>query len=238
MNAIELRDFRFSFDAAQPDLFSRMNLEIPAGARVLVVGANGVGKTSLLSILAGIHLVPRESVRVLGGSPFHDLENSNQVAWVGGEFKLNLDLAVDELIQPSQERDAELLSLFGVSRGWRMHRVSEGQRRRVQLFLALRRLRDPRSVLLLDEVTAHLDVTMRSDFLAWLTRESKRGVTVMYATHIFDGLVMADQLWPTHLLWLGFDRKYHFVSDVDRLVAKENLGQLCEKWIRTNNHRS
>ena len=75
-----------------------------------------------------------------------------------------------------------------------MHQVSDGQRRRVQIFLGLIR---PFKVLLLDEVTVSLDVVVRQDLLRWLKRESEtRKATVLYATHIFDGL---DD-WPTHLL--------------------------------------
>ena len=54
-------------------------------------------------------------------------------------------------------------------------------------------------MLLLDEVTVSLDVIVRMDLLAWLKRESEeRGATVIYATHIFDGL----DGWPTHLHYL------------------------------------
>lgn len=44
-----------------------------------------------------------------------------------------------------------------------------------------------------------LDVVVRQDLLRWLRRESEtRGATILYATHIFDGL---DD-WPTHLHYL------------------------------------
>ena len=72
-----------------------------------------------------------------------------------------------------------------------MHRVSDGQRRRVQLLLGLVR---PFDILLLDEVTTCLDVIVRQDSMRWLQKETEtRGATVVYATHIFDGL---DD-WPT-----------------------------------------
>lgn len=77
-----------------------------------------------------------------------------------------------------------------------MHQVSDGQRRRVQIFLGLIR---PFKILLLDEVTVSLDVVVRQDLLRWLKTESEtRGATILYATHIFDGL---DD-WPTHLHYL------------------------------------
>ncbi|CAN0489728.1 unnamed protein product, partial [Laminaria digitata] len=74
--------------------------------------------------------------------------------------------------------------------------VSDGQRRRVQLLLGLVK---PFKILLIDEITTSLDVVVRQDLLMWLHKESvERGATIIYATHIFDGL---DD-WPTHLTYL------------------------------------
>ena len=58
----------------------------------------------------------------------------------------------------------------------------------------------PFDILLLDEVTTCLDVIVRQDLMRWLQKETEtRGATVVYATHIFDGL---DD-WPTHLHYLN-----------------------------------
>lgn len=77
-----------------------------------------------------------------------------------------------------------------------MHQISDGERRRVQLCMGLMGNWD---VLLLDEVTVDLDVLVRSELLAFLVKESEtRGATIVYATHIFDGL----QAFPTHLCHL------------------------------------
>jgi len=52
-------------------------------------------------------------------------------------------------------------------------------------------------VLLLDEITVDLDVLARSNLLTYLKKECDgRGATIIYATHIFDGL---DD-WPTHVV--------------------------------------
>lgn len=52
-------------------------------------------------------------------------------------------------------------------------------------------------VLLLDEITVDLDVLARADLMAFLKSEcEERGATIIYATHIFDGL----ESWPTHMV--------------------------------------
>ncbi|OFZ55912.1 MAG: hypothetical protein A2428_05195 [Bdellovibrionales bacterium RIFOXYC1_FULL_54_43] len=243
-DAIRIQNFYFSFESGP--LFSGLNLEISRAARVLLVGANGVGKSTLLRILAGLHMVPPESVRIFGSSPFHQMEASQETRWIGGELGLSLDIKVRELFTPAPSgtefarRESDLLELLGISKDWRMHQVSEGQRRRVQLFLGLRR---PAKVLLLDEVTAHLDVNTRSDLLEWLRRESRdHQVTILYATHIFDGLDARGgrELWPTQLVWLGFQGAHRSVSESElghQASSVGSLGVLCENWIRGSQRR-
>jgi len=81
---------------------------------------------------------------------------------------------------------------------WHMHQISDGERRRVQLVMGLMSDWD---VLLLDEVTVDLDVLVRDDLLNFLKQESEtRGATILYATHIFDGL----NAFPTHILHMRF----------------------------------
>lgn len=89
----------------------------------------------------------------------------------------------------------------------------------VQILLAL----EPTlSVTLLDEVTTGLDVLSRAELLQFLRSESEeRGVTVVYATHVLDGL--GD--FATHLAFRSPGRLRFF----DRLTAKTPLR---ERWMR------
>merc|ERR1740138_925396 len=89
-----------------------------------------------------------------------------------------------------------LVALLDMDLTWRVHQVSDGQRRRAQLLLKLLR---PSSLLLMDEVTTDLDVVSRQALLQFLREEcDERGATVVYSTHILDGL---DD-WPSHVLHL------------------------------------
>ena len=58
-------------------------------------------------------------------------------------------------------------------------------------------------VLLLDEITVDLDVVGRLDLLKFFVEECEvRGATIIYATHIFDGL----EQWITHLAYVSDGR--------------------------------
>ena len=109
-----------------------------------------------------------------------------------------IDVCVYNILSLSilEERRKELVEMLNINLNWRMNELSDGQRRRVQILVGLIR---PFQVLLLDEITTSLDVCVRQDLLKWLVKESdQRGATIIYATHIFDGL---DD-WATHLFYL------------------------------------
>jgi len=223
-----------------------LNLTLPRGARCLLLGANGAGKTTLLKVLGGHHLVPPPSVSVLGRPPFHDtsLSASGALAYLGGNWErevafagyavpLAADVAAGDLVRrvpgAVPERVDALLATLDIDPAWRLHRASDGQRRRVQLAAGLAR---PFDVLLLDEITVDLDVLGRADLMNFLVEESEgdRAATVVYATHIFDGL----DAWPTHVAFLGRGGR------LARCVAAADLpelagGQLLElvtRWLR------
>jgi len=249
---IDIKNLTFQYAGREPVL-KNLNMQLTNGARCLLIGANGAGKSTILRILSGRHLTkPDGAVTVLGRSAYHDtrlnFERSyldtdwgmRTVAFAGYGCPLQADIPVYGMMQKLQEeypeRRDELLKLLGVDLQWRMHQVSDGQRRRVQIFLGLIR---PFKILLLDEVTVSLDVVVRQDLLRYLRRESEqRGATILYATHIFDGL---DD-WPTHLHFLcngghtGFQGQIGELELYQELRAKGEpspLLRIAESWLRT-----
>lgn len=131
------------------------------------------------------------------------------------------------------ERRDELVEILDIDLRWRMHAVSDGERRRVQLAMGLLR---PWKVLLLDEITVDLDLLSRSNFLAFLKRETEiRPCTIVYATHILDNLAQ----WPTHLvrMHLGKVKAFGSVESFHEQVPEwtsENsrLGELVLRWLK------
>lgn len=132
----------------------------------------------------------------------------------------------------SARRD-ELVRVLDIDLGWRMHAVSDGERRRVQLAMGLVR---PWRVLLLDEITVDLDLLSRSEFLGWLKKETeKRACTIVYATHILDNLAG----WPSHLVHMSLGRVKEW-GPVERFdIGKKGVetgnsafGELVLGWLR------
>ncbi|OAY76945.1 ABC transporter I family member 19-like [Ananas comosus] len=244
-SGIEVRGLHFAYDG-QPPLFVSFDLEVAPGSRCLLIGANGSGKTTLLKILAGKHMVGgRDVVRVLNSSAFHDTELvcNGDLAYLGGSWSKTIGSAGDVPLQGdfSAEhmifgvegvdpvRREKLIDLLDIDLDWRMHKVSDGQRRRVQICMGLLH---PYKVLLLDEVTVDLDVVTRMDLLDFFKEEcEQREATIVYATHIFDGL----ESWATHVAYIqdGELRRSAKMSDVHELKSAENLLSVVESWLHS-----
>ena len=129
------------------------------------------------------------------------------------------------------ERRDELVEILDIDLSWRLHAVSDGERRRVQLAMGLLR---PWTVLLLDEITVDLDLLSRSNFLAFLKKETEsRCCTIIYATHILDNLAQ----WPTHLVHMHLGTAKEWGSIEQFKIGSTNsgnsqLGELVLQWLK------
>ncbi|KAL3479431.1 P-loop containing nucleoside triphosphate hydrolase protein [Aspergillus californicus] len=216
-----------------------VNLDLPTGSRTLLIGANGAGKTTLLRLVSGKRLAPSDTISIAGRDPFK--EGLEGVTYLGVEWVLNsivrTDIDVPTLLasvggNAYPERRDELVEILDIDLRWRMHAVSDGERRRVQLAMGLIR---PWQVLLLDEITVDLDLLSRSNFLAFLKRETEiRPCTIVYATHILDNLAH----WPTHLvhMHLGNVRQSgpieKFRAEAPETSQNSQLGEIVLKWLK------
>jgi CCR4-NOT complex subunit CAF16 len=239
-----------NFDFGGPPILKDVNLQLKRGSRCLLVGANGAGKSTLLRICSGKTLT-KNKVLALGKDVFN--EGDTGLTYLGTEWSSNeivrRDIPVSRLLKTlgaerHQERCAELLEILDVNPDWHMHQISDGQRRRVQLVLGLL---EPWELLLLDEVTVDLDVLVRADLLAFLKKETEtRGATILYATHIYDGLGE----WPTHVAHM-VDGRLDILRDLsdsfpeldavikergalvpESMIHNSPLLIVVEKWLR------
>ncbi|KAL0384736.1 UNVERIFIED_CONTAM: ABC transporter I family member 20 [Sesamum radiatum] len=211
----------------------------------MILDVGGIaGKTTILKVIGGKHMVEQDMVRVLGRSAFHDtaLTASGDLSYLGGEWRrevafagfeipIQMDVSAEKMIYgvagiDPQRRD-ELIKVLGVDLSWRMHKSSDGQRRRVQICMGLLK---PFKVLLLDEITVDLDVLARADLLRFLKKEcEERGSTIIYATHIFDGL----EDWPSHIVYVAHG-KLQLAMPINKIKEISNLSLMrtVESWLR------
>ncbi|KAK0242771.1 P-loop containing nucleoside triphosphate hydrolase protein [Armillaria nabsnona] len=204
---IAVNALTYSYTSQSDPILKDIALSLPQGSRTILVGANGAGKSTLLQILAGKRLVssPGADIRIKDRDVFRN--SPEGVSFLGTEWAMNPvvrgDIVVSAFLDSVggyryKERRDRLLDILDIDLDWHMHAISDGERRRVQLCFGLM---IPWDVLLLDEVTVDLDVLVRDDLLKFLRNDSEtRGATIIYATHIFDGL----NDFPTHVAHMRF----------------------------------
>lgn len=238
---IDVNDLSYTFPDYSTGIHN-ITLSLPPRSRTCLIGANGAGKTTLLRLLAGKRLAPSDTISICGVDPFK--QGLEGVTYLGLEWVLNpivrTDIGVDELLRSVggdayPERREELVAMLDIDTSWRMHAVSDGERRRVQLAMGLVR---PWTVLLLDEITVDLDVLSRAEFLGWLKRETEnRECTIVYATHILDNLAG----WPTHLVhmhlgtikeWDTAESMLSNMGPTEGPSGNSTLGELVLGWLK------
>lgn len=167
-----------------------IDLDVEPGEIVLLAGANGAGKTTLLRLCAGLLPLRSGSAEVLGVDLAVDRRAIRRsLALVGHETFCYDDLTVRENIRFATratgrsvaDADAALDRLaLGRVADVTHSRLSQGQRRRVALAIAL--ARDPR-LLLLDEPHAGLDEQSRNVLNEVVLAAPAEGRTVLLASH-------------------------------------------------------
>ena len=205
--SIEMRDLSFGFVPGSAPFLDQLNLTIPQGSQLAIVGGSGSGKTTLIRLFAGLY-EPTNGELLFDGLPWTqhgDRAMRNSIAYVPQQvFVFNAsmhdnitlwqtDYSQDDLENAAQ--DAQILStILAHPEGFLRHLrdngadLSGGERQRLEICRAL--VRQP-SILLLDEATSALDNATQSLVLDALKR---RGITVISVAHRLDVALRSDQV--------------------------------------------
>lgn len=146
---IKFENVTFSYKGEKDRIFENLSLHIKEGQRVHLSGASGVGKTTLLRLIAGLERVKKGSVKI---------KDNARISVVFQEDRLIPFVSVKKNISlfSNDEKSEKLLYELGLSdcADMRVDELSGGMKRRVALARALSRDFD---ILLLDEAFNGLD---------------------------------------------------------------------------------
>jgi energy-coupling factor transport system ATP-binding protein len=175
--------FRYTRDGA--DILKDLNFEIPAGQLTCIVGANGCGKTTLLSLLTGENTPGRGKVRFADSAGGSGRRNPGVAAvpqdprtlfaanTVEGSLK---EVSTDAVAISALAEKLGLAHLTGAH----PYDLSGGEQQRLALAMAL--LTQPR-LLLLDEPTKGMDAAFKESFARILRSLTEAGTAVLLVSH-------------------------------------------------------
>ncbi|ODU01503.1 MAG: hypothetical protein ABS81_20555 [Pseudonocardia sp. SCN 72-86] len=218
-DGIRLHDVRFTYPGADAPVLDGLDLTLPAGATVAIVGENGAGKTTLVKLLLGMYAPDAGCVEV-DGKPLRDIDPAawrtrstaafqdfarlhlpvRETVGVGDLPRLHDTAAITGALDragaatvPEQLPDG-LDTVVGSS--WTGgHGLSGGQWQKLALGRAM--MRDDPLLVVLDEPTANLDAPTEHALFERYATAARRGaeltgaVTVL-VSHRFSTVRMAD----------------------------------------------
>ncbi|MEV6393735.1 ABC transporter ATP-binding protein [Streptomyces sp. NPDC051907] len=167
-----------------------VDLAIARGETVALLGRNGAGKSTAISLLLGLNDPDAGEVRLFGETPARAVA-AGRVGAMLQDGRPIPRVTVRELVSfvarayPRPLPVAEALELAGLSAlaDRRADRLSGGQIQRVRFAVAL--AGDP-ELIVLDEPTAALDVEARQAFWKSMRGYASRGRTVLFSTHYLE----------------------------------------------------
>ena len=216
---VELDDVWFKYEEDSPNVIKGLSMKAYKGEFLAILGGNGTGKTTVLSLIAGINkphygtvILEGEEIKTYEGRLFKGflgvLPQSPQTLFVKKTVRGDL---LEILRKSKLSKEEKERKIAKVSRLCRLEELltrhpydlSGGEQQRAAFAKVL--LLDPK-VLLLDEPTKGLDAEFKQIFAGILKRLLSRGVTIIMVSHdiefcakyahrcamFFDGAVVAE----------------------------------------------
>jgi ATP-binding cassette, subfamily B, bacterial MsbA len=171
--SVEFRNVSFRYDGTARWTLKDVNLCVPAGAKVALLGASGAGKSTLVSLLQRLY-DPQEGSILIDGVDIRDITQASlreQIAVVPQEIELfsrpildNIAYGREEVAHTEVEGAARMAQAddfiqrcekrYNTHVGERGLKLSGGERQRIGIARAI--IRDPK-ILIFDEATSQLD---------------------------------------------------------------------------------
>ncbi|HML38398.1 MAG TPA: ATP-binding cassette domain-containing protein, partial [Bacillota bacterium] len=205
--AIDLKEVWFKYEKDGPDIIKGLNLTVSKGEFFVIVGGNGTGKTTALSLISGIHAPYRGKAKIKGS--WAALPQNPQSLFVKKTVKEDLLEMLKERKLFREEKERRLRRVVRLCRLQELtdkhpYDLSCGEQQRAALAKVL--LLEP-EILLLDEPTKGLDSEFKQELAAILKSLQKKGTTILMVSHdiefcaeyaqrcamFFDGSIVTEE---------------------------------------------
>ena len=204
---IRFRGLRFAYPGGDPVL-DGLDIDIPAGTSLAIVGQNGAGKTTLAKLLCRLY-DPQAGAVEVDGVDLRELDLDRWRARLAAVFQdfIRFELPLRDNVAPTGADDATVLAALAeaganglagldtvLHNGYRDGiDLSGGQWQRVALARALCAVRLGAGVVLLDEPTAQLDVRGEAEIFDRILAATRHCTTILIS-HRFSTVRHADRI--------------------------------------------
>lgn len=194
---LELKDVWFRYHKEDPDVIRGMSIKIYKGELLTILGGNGTGKSTALSLMSGIQRAYRGKIKI-DGRRIETYKNRELFSGLLGVLPQNpQSIFVEETvekdlfemfkgrevsIEDQREKIEKVMEMTDISHLSQVHPydISGGEQQRAALAKIL--LLEP-ELLLLDEPTKGMDAHFKKQFAQILLRLKEKGITIVIVSH-------------------------------------------------------
>ena len=207
-----------------------LNLDLPSGRIIGLLGPNGCGKSTLMKLISGL-LVPDGGEIAVCGLPRSEKTNA-LISYLPERTYFSSGMRVDELIAFFADfyadfdaaRATEMMTDLGISLSAKLKTLSKGTKEKVQLILVMaRRAR----LYLLDEPIAGVDPAARDYIMNTIIKSRNPEATIVITTHLIHDIepILDD------FVFMGHGGRILLAGDADETRAQhgKTLDQLFKE---------
>ena len=184
---LECKDLRKQY--GKKIALKNINLQIPSGSIVGLLGPNGSGKTTLLKLAAGLLEPSSGEIFSCGYKP--GVESKALVAYQPDKVYLNDWMNVEKLIKMMMDfypnfnkaKALDMLKRLNIEPDQKLKTMSKGTKEKVQLILTMSR---DVNLYILDEPIGGVDPAARDYILNTIINNYKEDATVIISTHLIN----------------------------------------------------
>ena len=218
MELVECKNLCKTFDEKQ--ILENINLTIPRGKIIGLLGKNGTGKTTLIKLLNDLLTPTSGEVLINGKKP--GVESKKIISYLPERTYLDKTMKVSQVItffeefydNFNREKAIKLLKDLNLELNQRISQMSKGMQEKLQLILVMSR---DAELYILDEPLGGVDPATRDYILDTILTNFNEGASVIISTHliadierILDEVIFIDK------------GKIYLASPADELRSKEN----------------
>ena len=218
MELVECKNLCKSFD--NKEILKNINLTIPRGKIIGLLGKNGTGKSTLIKLMNDLLTPTSGEVLINGKKP--GVESKEIISYLPERTYLDKSMKVSQVINYfeefysnfNKEKALKLLKDLNLELDQKISKMSKGMQEKLQLILVMSREAD---LYILDEPLGGVDPATRDYILDTILTNFNEGASVLLSTHLISDIErILDEV-------IFIDKgEIYLTSSADELRSKEN----------------